>query len=418
MTTPAKGTLSFAGEYVIEECSMKTQEGVELNFIAQVSGIVIYEDMFSPFISGTIFARDTLDLPNFFGRGGLNLLRLKISTPGLPDRTAISGVFHAYKVADRELTKQREQFYTIRFVSVESIADHTNISKSFRGAPEAIAEQLVRKHLQSKKPIGSNPSSNQINYVSNFWSPTKNLTYVAEHAKRKDGVANYMFFENRDGFNFRNISDIALDTPIQSFSYNDYLTVKRNEAQPEFVVRDPNEDYRKVIDLKVDTVYDFDRDRQAGAIKTSIYAVDTVLKSYNKIRYSMNADKSDRLNANLPYSDTVIALTDNFTETLNRYYGAFNKGDSSNLGFVQARVAQIRRYQSFKVEITVLGRMNYTVGKKVSLQVPLTRNIGPDDEAIDKLYTGDYIISAIAHSFTTDKHLCTIELIKDSTLLK
>ena len=417
MTTTSKTSLSFAGEYFIEECYMETRDGVSIDFMAQVSSIVVYEDLFSPFISGALFLRDTLDLPNLFGRGGMNVLKLKIHTPSFPERTSINGFFHVYKMADRELSKQREQTYTLRFISLEAVSDQKKLSRSFSGSPEVIAETLVKKYLDSKKPLISNPTSNQIKYVSNLWTPTRNMTYLSENARRKEGVANYLFFENRDGFNFRNISDIAEENPIQKFSYNDYLTVAKNDAAPQYVTRDKNEDYKKILDLKIDVTYDYEKDRDVGAIKTSLYVADPVLKRYKTIRYSMGSDKSQRLNKNLPYSDVVIGLTDNFSESLNRYYNAFDRGDPSNLNYLQARVAQLRRYQSLKIEIQVLGRMDYTVGRKVQVEIPYVRNIGPNDEPIDKLYSGMYIISAISHSFGSDRHTCTIELIKDSTLL-
>jgi hypothetical protein len=79
----------------------------------------------------------------------------------------------------------------------------------------------------------------------------------------------------------------------------------------------------------------------------------------------------------------------------------------------------MRRYQSTKIEIEVLGRVDYTVGKKVYVEIPLTRQISKDDtDILDKVYSGNYIIGAISHRFDSDKHMCTMELIKDSTLLK
>jgi len=419
MSEPKKTSLSFAGEYIIDECTIETRDGVSLAIKSQIVSIVVYEDLFSPFMSGNLFIRDTLDLPNLFGRSGMNILKLKISTPSFPERSAINGYFHVYKQYERIVTKQREQLYALGFISLEAVPDQKNISESFSGHPEQLAAKIVREKLQSKKLVNTTPSTNTVKYVSNFWTATKNLSYLAENAKRSEGVANYMFYENRDGFNFKNISDIAAEPLFQSFSQNDYLTSERSSVDPQPVYRDPVLDYKKIIDFHVDTSYDFERDRLAGTVKTTMFVPDPILKRYTKLKYSMLGDKAPKLNSRLPYSDAVVGLSEGNNVSHTRFYNAFDRGDPSNLTYLQNRIAQMRRYQSTKIEIEVLGRVDYTVGKKVYVEIPLTRQISKDDtDILDKVYSGNYIIGAISHRFDSDKHMCTMELIKDSTLLK
>lgn len=417
MTAPAKAGLSFAGEYVIEECTIETREGIALDIVNQISGVIVYEDLFSPYMSGTLFVRDTHELPNIMGKTGMSILKLKISTPSFPENTKINGFFHVYKQADREITKQREQVYTLRFMSIEAINDNYSISKSFLGAPESIAEDILRKYLKSRKPLNSTVTSKQIKYVSNFWGASKNFYYLCEHAVKTAQISNFMFYENRDGFNFKNITDIASENIVQTFSYNDYATVSKSDVQPNIVIKDKNLDYQKILEYKIDVTYDYETDRRLGSIKSVLYAADPILKSYRRMTYDMGNDRAPKLNGSFFYTPTTIALTDDVIRSQNRYHNVFDRGDSSNLDILQIRTAQIRRLQSSKIEIEVIGRTDYTVGKKVYVNLPLIKVVDNDDETEDQLYSGFYIISAIAHRFSTDKHLCTIELIKDSTKL-
>ena len=132
------------------------------------SAFNIYEDMYSPLITGTAVIRDTLDLPSLFGRGGKNLLRIKVRTPGYK---SIEGFFHLYKIGDQSLVKERTQIYTLNFVSLESITDTSlHISKRFIGSPSQIAEDIYQTHLKTEKTITVSPSSNRTAYVSNYWS--------------------------------------------------------------------------------------------------------------------------------------------------------------------------------------------------------------------------------------------------------
>ena len=47
---------------------------------------------------------------------------------------------------------------------------------------------------------------------------------------------------------------------------------------------------------------------------------------------------------------------------------------------------------------------------------PVTK-IENDDDVIDKMFSGNYIIGAINHYINREKHECTMELIKDSFIL-
>ena len=73
-----------------------------------------------------------------------------------------------------------------------------------------------------------------------------------------------------------------------------------------------------------------------------------------------------------------------------------------------------------KIEITVPGRCDYTVGQKVSVtlnKIEPTSSRDSDEDTIDKMFSGFYIISAINHYVTRERHECNIELIKDSLQL-
>lgn len=410
-------SLVTAGSYNIEEASLQTQEGISLSFVRQVSGVEIFEDLFSPFISGNIYFRDTHNLPGLFGKSGMNILRLRISTPNFPDNTKIDGFFHVYKMTDRVTTKKREASYVMRFVSIESLSDQTKISKMYSGSGHEIVQEILEKKLNTNKNYVFSKTNNDIKFVSNFWSPTKNISYVAEHSKKEIGVSNYLFYENRDGFNFINITDLSELESIQDFDTSDFVASKLS-PDGHSTSLDPVRSYKSVIDFRVNTVYDYNSDYDSGMIKTRLYIADPVQKRYELMNYSLNADKAPLLNKSLNYSNNVINLSEPQVSSKIKFYSNHGVGDSSNATFIQNRVAQLRKIRSKRIEIEVLGRTDYTVGKKVYFSteklIPISAS---DDDTTDKLFSGYYIISAINHSFTADKHVCTMELINDSIIL-
>ena len=77
----------------------------------------------------------------------------------------------------------------------------------------------------------------------------------------------------------------------------------------------------------------------------------------------------------------------------------------------------MKQAEANKIEITVPGRTDYTVGQKVAVTLnkiePVSQKDG-DTDLVDKMFSGFYLVSAINHYITRERHECNMELIKDS----
>jgi hypothetical protein len=126
-----------AGEYELDFFELLLAEGEGIDITEQIDLINIYEDMYSPFITGKVVMRDTIDIPNYLGRGGKDLINLSIRTKGIDKnkpRNVISGLFWVYKMGDRTMVGDRMQQYAFYFASVEMLFDFKRqISSAFRG---------------------------------------------------------------------------------------------------------------------------------------------------------------------------------------------------------------------------------------------------------------------------------------------
>lgn len=102
-----------------------------------------------------------------------------------------------------------------------------------------------------------------------------------------------------------------------------------------------------------------------------------------------------------------------------KYYGNFNAfGDVTNSRIFQERLSLIKMAEANKVMITVPGRTDYTVGQKVYLNLTKIEPFSKTDSDItDKMFSGNYLISAINHYIDRDKHEANMELIKESSMM-
>jgi hypothetical protein len=102
-----------------------------------------------------------------------------------------------------------------------------------------------------------------------------------------------------------------------------------------------------------------------------------------------------------------------------KYHGNFNNfGDVTNAKTIQKRMSQLGQAEATKIEITVPGRTDYTVGRKVKVSLNKFNPIeSTDTDYLDKMFSGNYIISGINHFIDREKHQCHMELMKDSFIV-
>ena len=60
----------FAGDVNISKIKIVTRSGLAQDITAQVINIQIFEDLFSPFITGSLILKESLDLINLFPFAG------------------------------------------------------------------------------------------------------------------------------------------------------------------------------------------------------------------------------------------------------------------------------------------------------------------------------------------------------------
>ena len=411
-----------AGTYDLEFVDILKANGDAIDVKNQIDSITIFEDMYSPFISGKLTFRDTFDLPRILGRSGRNLLRMHISTPIVEDsKLDINGTYLIYKAGERELVRDRTQMYNLYFISIESLFDmQSQISKKFFGTSDEIVKEICEKYLQTKKKITVDKSREQIQYVSNFWTPSKNFEFLCQHSRTPEDDSTFLFFENRDGFSFRTVTNISKEPIIQSFYSSDYSidVADADKFNAGEISRNPTKDYRVIHgSFRVRTLYDYMYAYQNGAIASKMTTYDITKKKVDFPEYRMSP--KGILNENSVYHPDVINAAEPIRLSMMKHFSSnADQRNSTNSGYLQSRIAEMTSLNGSKIEIDVYGRTDYTVGKKVSLSVNATMPIDTSSdltETEDLNYSGFYLITAIAHTFSRSSHMCTIELSKEST---
>jgi len=416
--------LRFAGDVSIEKCDIFTSGGLRQDIAAQVIAIAVHEDIFSPFISGSLTVRESFDLVNLFPFVGEEMVEIEIVTPTLDENKNIRGIFYIYKMTDRVLLGDKLVAYVLHFISPEAIIDlNKKISKVYSGTPEEIIKSLLTDNvngLQTKKEIFVEPTDKQIKFISNFWSPSKCINWVTDSAVNKNDAPNYVFFENRFGFYFISLDTLYANGLYQSFTKDGYT---RDSLPNGGDARNVEEDFRRIDEITIPVGYDYMSKIRGGMYSSKLISYDLNRKIYNSKNYNIRDkyEKLNHLNKNKLIGDNAIFRANSLILNYPRDNANFSGfDDATNYKYVQERISLMNLAEASKIEITVPGRSDYTVGQKVSVTLNKIQPVSKEDDnqdIVDKMFSGFYIISAINHYVTRERHECHMELIKDSLQL-
>lgn len=410
-----------AGDVRIEEVVIATTQGFYQDITNQVIGIQIFEDIFSPFITGTLSIKDGLDLMNAFPFQGEEFLNMKISTPTLTEGN-IDNKYYIFKMSNRTMTGDRAIVYDLHFISEEALIDvNKKISRSFGGKCSDIAETLIKDEqfgLQIKRPVYIEETKNSTKFTSNFWSPIFNINYLTETSVNKNGSASYLFYEDRFGFNFVSMESLYRTEIYQDFVYDNYV---RDILSDGTAVRNINKDYKRIRDIKIPVAYDYIERAQNGMFGSRIVTYDVTTKIYNTKNYDMLQSFNDQYHLNkFPIaSNKNIYKYNSLIITMPKYSESYSgSGDVTNAGSIQNRTSLMTMFNANKIEITVPGRCDYTVGMRIQVTLYTVQpESKTDTDLTDKMLSGSYIVSAINHYINRNTHEATMEIVKESLIM-
>ena len=413
--------ITKAGDVSINEVSIISLNGTGQNITPQVMGIDIYEDLFGGgFITGQVHVMDSQELMSLLPLVGEEVIRIDVKTPGFKEEEGYRGEFFIYKMDNVVKEREREQVYTLHFISKEAIINlNTKISRTLSGKPSDIVNNILTADwgLYTKKPVNVEETSNTTKYISNFWNPLANIIFVSGHAINSNGSPSYIFFENKYGMNFVSLDSLyGVDIVFQTFVWDNYSAEVSSLGGSR---KSLEEDYKRILDLQPHMNFDYIRRLKSGMYGSETITYDIVTKQYTHTAFKPEFDKANHLNGGPIWSDRVPTLAGSNIHFVPKYYNNFDGYDdvtnAKTLGYRNSVLAQA---EASKITISVFGRTDYSVGKKVYVDLPKNAQItGSDTEWSNQLLSGNYIISAICHNITRVSHTCVLELSKDSYMV-
>jgi hypothetical protein len=437
--------IQYAGDYILADCKIVTQSGLELDLKEQVASVNIYEDVFSNAISGDISILDTNNLLSVGPIVGQEKLLLKLATPSSSGtynrKNSIDftrSPLHVYKVSAKTRVNENTEAFTLSFTTPEMVRNQkVRVSRSFTGEPSEIVKQLVREEssLFCKKEFFFEKTVNNYTFVIPNMRPFDAINMIARRSLSStyNFAPTYVFYETIKGFYFRSI-DSMLDRKNPRMIYR--------ETTPNADRFDIQGHMQNILKYDVVTSYDTLSNSRSGMYSSrmtlaNLFTHEVQQIDYNYLddfQYDTHVDSNRASQRPYPlvsnsrddyglrisdYPDSVLHTTSYETDEGNMLSKAYQTGVEHN-NVNNWLLRRKSRFQQFKngvvLRVDVPGNTTLQVGDLVGLDI-LNKNRAVDGR-YDKYLSGRYLVTQLRHSFVKGngqyKHTTIMHCAKDN----
>lgn len=376
--------------------------------------IHIYEDMYKPFLTGTIALMDGVGLASKLPISGEEHLEIVFETPG---GETIEQSFYIYKVSNRSDANEM-QLLVCHFCSHEMMKNaKTSASFGFNGELLSdMAQKVFDEFIVVDKEIDIEPTLMPRRMTFPNWSPSKIMLSMAKTAQSAAHPAgsDYRFWEDMKGFHFRSIQSLIEDIePIRDSDLREILhrtpqnvqssTPNAMQAIEEFRIIAQNNNLKQILSgAMANTMNVFD------PVLGSVTQVETkladIFESFKSLEPNLNVGAEAINNLMEPSSNIRVLLTDAAEE--------FASGIEE---FAPTQIAQQALFGSTKIDLQLPGNSNRCIGDVVELRLPSPGPRETEGPVLDNQMSNNAMITAINHTFTRGTYRQIVQVVKDSS---
>lgn len=432
--------------YKIKEFLIESYDGSSVIDVTQcVSSVQYFEDLFSPSIFISILLVDTEGLLTRLtnknkamqpGIKGGERVSLEIEQPATKQSIKLDetkNTYYIYKVYASTTESTREAL-VVELCPAEVFQNETaRVIRKYNGNIGNSVSSILKDVLKTTNYKTSNieKTSNEYTFYGNIKRPFTVLTWLCPksipakaQSKPEAGTAGFLFYQNRDGFNFKSVDSLMSGFELNSSNKRNIIkyTYKARTDNP----ADPNSNF-KILSVPVfEKNVNIMENLRIGMYASRNYFFDVNDRKFYEYKYTLkesyklmsNASKANvsppvplKLDENP--SRLMVRILDNFnSDPANDSNPAINK---DNTALYQA--ASLARYNlafSQKLNITVPLNLNLTVGDVVELDFGTITKSDSEKGTKDRQKSGYYLIKELSHLFEQNQGYTGLKLIRDS----
>lgn len=416
--------------YILQALNIKIKNGTEIFLGESFRNMEIYEDIFSPSISGKITVLDYSGGHEKFLLTGGEELTILVLKPNSSEILIARDDLIVYEISKIQFDAENAATYEIFFTTKSAIASQKKrLYRSF-GADRGVVS--VCKKIYSDINDVSNLNISAIDaglnmqnrFMSPGYTPLEALSMIARRACYLGDY--YVFYEKlatRNSSDFKHVF-IGLSN-LKSFWKSQTLPRIVYQAAPTYFVRDGAQSLIQCTSFQIENNFKHLEKMQAGFYNSRVRQVDPFTRKYSDqtISYEdIEFDGRDFYNNRILNSENPFLTYDN---SYPEYPGErLIVKPQNDIVFDKKRWVAFDTYggllnSGLRVLVDIPGGSNrISTGYAVELSIPskvakalnLEEGITPEDE----MYSGKYLVTAIRHIFTPITYVKKCELSRGS----
>ena len=326
------------------------------------------------------------------------------------------------KVSTPESNTQTETVI-LSLTSEEFIRNHQEsaiVNLRYDGRISDTVKSILSSNLKSNTIGEIQETSNNYNFIGNRNKPLYILKWLAKKSfSGKDGksgkTAGFIFYQNKDGYNFRSLDSLFAQSPREKFIYNE---------TPEGVSVSSEQQDVKIIKFKIDNTLTANRKLSMGAFNTKLILFDPFNCEFEEVVQKAEESDLELAAKKLPKLNKKFTDVPTRTTYVLKDTGTLPTGDvdeqlklSDKEIFEPAKILNqaSRRYNQlalYEIEIEIGLDLSYKVGDTVSIDNKSLNQ--QEDGARNKMVGGKYLVMRLTHTLLGKNTTTKLGLVRDS----
>jgi len=441
-----------AGDCEVKSLKLITTAGQVIDISSLVVEMSFYENLFNPYLQCDLVINDSLGMiqsfqgnesagtPGGFTGGEVLVVSYKTNSE---DIEFTDHAFGLYELGNRQRIREKSESYKLSGISMEYYANvGKQISRGYGGQSgnqiSKMVESILEEYFNSpalqslyndvkeksgitiSKENTVDPTNGLQRLLVSNKSVEETLAMMGREADCDNHVPFYIFFENSDGFQFRDINALIMaDDPEQVYTYEPMNANDTENQSADSEFKDP---------FKIESYYvirenNFMDNAQKGLYRQKTINVDLLRKKTKTVdfRYSENVDKFQKLNGNPIAGDVdgdgVINLTTSrLGHDTDPLFGDERVLPKRINQFASLKGSFFAHNFNTKLEVTLPGDSTLKAGDKINISIPAATNTDDADGTEDKYLSGIYLIASVRQKMSGngDDYRTIIQCAKDT----
>ena len=387
--------------YELRNIILVNSSGEEYDIKSMMILLNIYESIFNNTMTGDLHINDGIGLVESIPIQGDEQIKVSFTIDG---NHIWEHTFDVYSVENVENVGDRLQNIEMKLVSPAALINASKkIQKSYSGTATDHITNICTNMLEIETLI-SEPTENSKDIVVPNMRPFDYINYLAANSvvpNSNKEAANFLFYENRDSYNFLSLNTLFTFPEQFQFVYNSTLSNNVPLVTPFNVT---GYHFEKLFD-KWDNI-------ASGMYASRLYTHNIITKEYRIHDYHYNAkfnetnhvDPDGKILHDVDYDPRAKS---SFRGTNDELHPSISYKDTTG-----PRLSQMQQLDNNVLVLSCDGETYTTVGNIIDFRIPTITDV--NDNITDERLSGRYLITAKRHSLTPIDYFTSLECIKDN----